>query len=70
MTLKSAGDVCNKPIIAVVGCTGTGKTQLSLDLARALGGEIINSDAMQVRMRQEKIYLIRWCPDLRLSLDV
>ncbi len=36
------------PIVAVVGCTASGKTGLSLDLAQALGGEIVNTDAMQV----------------------
>ncbi len=36
------------PIVAVVGCTASGKTGLSLDLAEALGGEIVNTDAMQV----------------------
>jgi tRNA dimethylallyltransferase len=36
------------PIVAVVGCTATGKTGLSLDLAEALGGEVVNTDAMQV----------------------
>ena len=35
------------PIVAVVGATAAGKTELSLGLAEALGGEIINSDAMQ-----------------------
>ncbi len=33
---------------AVVGATGTGKTALSLDLAEALGAEIVNADAMQL----------------------
>ena len=36
------------PIVAVVGATASGKTSLSLDLAQALGGEIVNTDAMQV----------------------
>jgi tRNA dimethylallyltransferase len=36
------------PVIAVVGPTAAGKTSLSLDLAERLGGEIINTDAMQV----------------------
>ena len=36
------------PIVAVVGCTASGKTGLSLDLAEALGGEVVNTDAMQV----------------------
>lgn len=38
----------NPPIVAVVGATASGKTELSLDLAEALGGEIVNTDAMQV----------------------
>ncbi len=36
------------PIIAVVGATGAGKSQLALDLAERLGGEIVNTDAMAV----------------------
>lgn len=38
----------NPPIvIAVVGATGTGKSELSLALAEQVGGEIINADSMQ-----------------------
>ncbi len=37
-----------RPIIAVVGATASGKTGLSLDLAERLGGEVVNTDAMQV----------------------
>ena len=36
------------PIVAVVGATAAGKTGLSLDLAERLGGEIVNTDAMQL----------------------
>jgi tRNA dimethylallyltransferase len=36
------------PIVAVVGPTASGKTDLSLDLAERLRGEIVNTDAMQV----------------------
>ncbi|WP_435768303.1 tRNA (adenosine(37)-N6)-dimethylallyltransferase MiaA [Nocardioides sp. SYSU DS0651] len=36
------------PIVAIVGPTASGKTGLSLDLAEALGGEVVNTDAMQV----------------------
>jgi tRNA dimethylallyltransferase len=36
------------PVVAVVGSTAAGKTGLSLDLAERLGGEIVNTDAMQV----------------------
>lgn len=34
-------------LIAVVGPTGTGKSDLALDLAERLGGEIVNTDALQ-----------------------
>ena len=33
--------------IAVIGPTGSGKSQLALELAARLGGEIVNADAMQ-----------------------
>ncbi len=36
------------PVVAVVGPTAAGKSALSLDLAEALGGEIVNTDSMQV----------------------
>lgn len=41
-------DTSAVPIIAVVGATASGKTALSLDLAQQLGGEVVNTDAMQV----------------------
>ena len=34
--------------MAIIGPTASGKTALSLDLAERLGGEIVNTDAMQV----------------------
>jgi len=34
--------------IAVVGPTASGKTELALDLAEALGGEIVSADSVQV----------------------
>ena len=36
------------PIVAVVGATASGKSDLALDLAEALDGEIVNTDAMAV----------------------
>ncbi|ASN51653.1 tRNA (adenosine(37)-N6)-dimethylallyltransferase MiaA [Sinomonas sp. R1AF57] len=35
------------PIVAVVGPTGSGKTDLAVELALALGGEVVNADALQ-----------------------
>lgn len=36
-----------RPVIAVVGPTGSGKSDLGVSLALNLGGEVINADAMQ-----------------------
>ena len=35
-------------VIAVVGPTATGKSELALDLAEAVGGEVVNADASQL----------------------
>jgi tRNA dimethylallyltransferase len=37
-----------QPVIAVVGATAAGKSGLSLRLARALDGEVVNADSMQL----------------------
>ncbi|KAI1263651.1 tRNA isopentenyltransferase [Xylariaceae sp. FL1019] len=36
------------PLVAVIGTTGTGKSDLAVDLAVRFNGEIINADAMQM----------------------
>ncbi|TID18213.1 tRNA isopentenyltransferas-like protein [Venturia nashicola] len=36
------------PLIVVVGATGTGKSQLAVEIATRFNGEIINGDAMQL----------------------
>lgn len=36
------------PVLAVVGQTATGKSDLAIELALALGGEVVNADAMQL----------------------
>ncbi len=36
------------PLVAVVGPTATGKSDLGVQLARRLGGEVVNADAMQL----------------------
>jgi tRNA dimethylallyltransferase len=35
-------------VIVLAGPTGSGKTQLSIELGRAMGGEIISADSMQI----------------------
>ncbi|XP_024995459.1 adenylate isopentenyltransferase 5, chloroplastic-like, partial [Cynara cardunculus var. scolymus] len=37
-----------KPVVFIMGATGTGKSRLSVDIAAKYSGEIINSDKMQV----------------------
>ncbi|TVU03500.1 hypothetical protein EJB05_50961, partial [Eragrostis curvula] len=36
-----------KPIV-IMGATGTGKTKLSIDVSKVIGGEVINADKMQI----------------------
>ncbi|MDH2414707.1 tRNA (adenosine(37)-N6)-dimethylallyltransferase MiaA [Nocardioides sp. CER19] len=45
---QGVGDANAIPVVAVVGATAAGKTGLSLDLAERLGGEVVNTDAMQL----------------------
>src|SRR3712207_1752773 len=40
--------VVNPRPVAVVGPTATGKSSLAVELAAALGGEVVNADAMQL----------------------
>ncbi len=37
-----------KPLIVLTGPTAVGKTELSVKLARRIGGEILSADSMQV----------------------
>ncbi len=37
-----------KPLIVIAGPTACGKTDLSIELAEKIGGEIISGDSMQV----------------------
>jgi tRNA dimethylallyltransferase len=41
------------PLIILTGPTAVGKTELSLQLAKAVGGEIISADSMQVYRRMD-----------------
>lgn len=36
------------PILVILGATGSGKSRLSIELARRFSGEIISADSMQV----------------------
>ncbi len=44
----ASGDTDKFPVIAIVGPTGSGKTEAAIHIALAVGGEIINADAFQV----------------------
>lgn len=37
-----------RKLIVITGCTATGKTSLSVDLAKRINGEIISADSMQI----------------------
>lgn len=37
-----------KPLIILTGPTAVGKTELSIALAKSVGGEVISADSMQV----------------------
>ncbi|KAJ6636465.1 tRNA dimethylallyltransferase, partial [Pseudolycoriella hygida] len=38
----------NVPFVVILGSTGTGKTKLSIELAKRFGAEIVSADSMQV----------------------
>jgi tRNA dimethylallyltransferase len=41
-------DAGERPLVAILGATGTGKSSLALEVAQAFGGEIVNCDSLQV----------------------
>lgn len=43
-----SGDRSQIPVVVVVGPTGAGKTELAIDLAERVGGEIVSADSQQV----------------------
>jgi tRNA dimethylallyltransferase len=43
-----AADAPERPLVAVAGPTGSGKSDLALDLAQRFDGEIVNCDSLQV----------------------
>ena len=48
MGTDERGDNDLPRVVVVLGPTAVGKSELSLDLARQIGGEIINADSMQL----------------------
>lgn len=53
MEMPQAGQWEKKPLIILAGPTAVGKTSLSICLAKAIGGEIISADSMQVYRRMD-----------------
>ena len=47
-TLPVAADVRIHPLVAVVGPTGSGKSDLALEIAEKYNGEVVNCDSLQV----------------------
>jgi tRNA dimethylallyltransferase len=46
--LKKENDMDKQKVIVIVGPTGVGKTQLSIEIAKRYGGEVISGDSMQI----------------------
>jgi tRNA dimethylallyltransferase len=46
--LCETSDVPEHPVIAIVGATATGKSDLAVEVALSLGAEVVNADAMQL----------------------
>lgn len=44
---------CKKPLLLILGPTASGKTALSLEIAREFGGEIISADSRQIYKRMD-----------------
>lgn len=36
------------PFVVVLGCTGTGKSDLGIAIAKRFNGEVISADSMQI----------------------
>ena len=45
---EASGQDVRAPIIAIVGPTASGKSELGIELAQRIGGEIVNCDSVQV----------------------
>src|SRR5438270_5818234 len=43
-----APDACERPLVAVAGPTGSGKSDLALAIAEKFNGEVLNCDSLQV----------------------
>ena len=48
MVIKALDERTTRTIVAIVGPTGAGKSELALELAESLGGEVVSFDALQV----------------------
>lgn len=46
--IKPSTMLSQTPVVVVLGCTGTGKSKLAIELAKRFNGEIISADSMQV----------------------
>jgi tRNA dimethylallyltransferase len=56
-----------RPVVAVVGATATGKSDLGVALARELGGEVVNADASQLYQGMD-IGTAKLTPEQRLGV--
>ena len=47
-----------QPLIVVLGCTGTGKSKLAIELAQRYNGEILSADSMQVGSKVPSVFFV------------
>ncbi|KAI0979956.1 hypothetical protein GJ496_001325 [Pomphorhynchus laevis] len=45
---KMSQKLIKNMIVAVIGCTGVGKSKLAIEIAKHFNGEIVNADSMQI----------------------
>jgi len=57
----------NHPLVAIVGPTASGKSQIGLDLAERFSGEIVNYDSVQI-FRHMNIGTAKPSPEERLRV--
>jgi tRNA dimethylallyltransferase len=67
LRLEYVGEASGSPLVAVVGPTGSGKSELALGIATELDGEIVNCDSLQV-YRYLDIGTAKLLPDERRGI--
>ncbi len=62
--MRLAGNLSSQPLVVILGPTAVGKTSLAIQMAQALGGEIVSADSRQI-YRQMDIGTAKATPQQR-----